>query len=127
MLVSGEGLQRGPVDVLGARYGVEADCEPPAAILQALAQLFHLQITGSGRWLDGGPGWSRGWTSEDMDKNVLQFKKSEYVRRTAKELVDNCIETLTHIKNLAAEKIKAPTPRKQDSFSAGQVNPDMNV
>ena len=62
-----------------------------------------------------------------MDKNVLQFKKSEYVNRTAKELVDNCMETLAQIKNLVAEKIKAPTPRKQDSFSAGMVNPDMNV
>lgn len=72
-------------------------------------------------------GWSRGWTAEDMDKNVLQFKKSEYVKRTAKEMVDNCIETLTHIKKLASEKIKAPTPRRQDSFSAGMVNPDMNV
>src|SRR5258705_12703245 len=72
-------------------------------------------------------GWSRGWTAEDMDKNVMLFKKSEYVKRTAKEMVDNCIETLSQIKNLAAEKIKAPTPRKQDSVSAGMVNPDMNV
>jgi len=32
--VSGEGLQRGPVDVLGARYGVEGDFQGTAAILQ---------------------------------------------------------------------------------------------
>lgn len=36
-------------------------------------------------------GWSRGWTAEDMDKNVMQFKKSEYILRTSKELVDNCV------------------------------------
>ena len=72
-------------------------------------------------------GWSRGWTAEDMDKNVLQFKQSEYIRRTSKAIVDNCLETLTQIKNMASDKIKAPKPHKQDSFSAGMVNPDMNV
>jgi nitrite reductase/ring-hydroxylating ferredoxin subunit/multimeric flavodoxin WrbA len=72
-------------------------------------------------------GWSRGWTAEDMDKNVLQFKKSEYIQRTAKEMVDNCIESLAQIKNMAAGKIKAPKPHKEDSLSAGIVNPDMNV
>ena len=72
-------------------------------------------------------GWSRGWAAEDMDKNVLQFKQSEYIRRTSKEIVDNCLETLTHIKNMASDKIKAPKPHKQDSFSADLVNPDMNV
>jgi hypothetical protein len=42
-------------------------------------------------------------------------------------MIDNCVETLSQIKNLATEKIKAPKPHKQDSFSAGIVNPDMNV
>ena len=45
-------------------------------------------------------GWSRGWTAEDMDKNVLQFRQSEYIQRTAKEMVDNCIETLGQIKHI---------------------------
>lgn len=72
-------------------------------------------------------GWSRGWTAEDMDKNVLQFKKSEYIKRTAKEMVDNCIETLSRIKNMTAVKIKAPKPHKEDSLSADLPNPDMNV
>jgi nitrite reductase/ring-hydroxylating ferredoxin subunit/multimeric flavodoxin WrbA len=72
-------------------------------------------------------GWSRGWTAEDMDKNVMQFKKSEYVKRTAKEMVDNCIESLSQIKNVHAEKIKAPNPHKGDSFTADLENPDMNV
>ena len=72
-------------------------------------------------------GWSRGWTAEDMDKNVLQFKKSEYIQRTAKEMVDNCIETLCQVKNIHAETMKAPKPHKQDSLTAGLPNPDMNV
>jgi nitrite reductase/ring-hydroxylating ferredoxin subunit/multimeric flavodoxin WrbA len=72
-------------------------------------------------------GWSRGWIAEDMDKNVLLFKKSEYIQRTAKELVDNCLETLAQIKHTHSGIVKAPTPHKDDSPSAGIVNPDMNV
>jgi nitrite reductase/ring-hydroxylating ferredoxin subunit/multimeric flavodoxin WrbA len=72
-------------------------------------------------------GWSRGWTAEDMDKNVLQFKRSEYIQRTTKELIDNCIETLCQVKNIHHENMKAPTPHKQDSFSADLINPDMNM
>jgi nitrite reductase/ring-hydroxylating ferredoxin subunit/multimeric flavodoxin WrbA len=72
-------------------------------------------------------GWSRGWTAEDMDKNVLQFKQSEYVKRTAREMVENCIETLSQIKQMQTEKIKAPKPHKEDSLTAGLQNPDMNV
>jgi nitrite reductase/ring-hydroxylating ferredoxin subunit/multimeric flavodoxin WrbA len=72
-------------------------------------------------------GWSRGWTAEDMDKNILQFKKSEYIKRTAKEIVDNCLETLAQIKHVHTEKIKAPKPHKEDSLTAGMINPDMNV
>lgn len=72
-------------------------------------------------------GWSRGWTAEDMDKNVLQFKRSEYIQRTAKELVDNSIETLCQVKHIHTEIMKAPKPHKQDSLSADMVNPDMNL
>ena len=72
-------------------------------------------------------GWSRGWTAEDMDKNVLQFKRSEYIQRTAKELVDNSIETLCQVKHIHHENMKAPKPHKQDSLTADLVNPDMNV
>ena len=72
-------------------------------------------------------GWSRGWTAEDMDKNVLQFKRSEYIQRTAKEMVDNCIETLAQIKHVHTENMKAPKPHKQDSLTADMVNPDMNI
>ena len=72
-------------------------------------------------------GWSRGWTAEDMDKNVLQFKRSEYVQRTARELVDNSIETLCQVKHIHHENMKAPKPHKQDSLTADLINPDMNV
>ncbi len=72
-------------------------------------------------------GWSRGWTAEDMDKNVMQFKKSGYIQRTVKEIVDNCMETLCQVKNIHPEKIKAPNPHREDSFTAGLINPDMNV
>ncbi len=72
-------------------------------------------------------GWSRGWTAEDMDKNVLLFKKSEYIERTTKEIVDNCVETLAGIKKMDHKKIKAPKPHKNDSLSAHIENPDMNL
>ena len=72
-------------------------------------------------------GWSRGWTAEDMDKNVMQFKKSEYVKRTTEELVDNCVESLAKIKGIDFTKIVAPKPHRQDSLSAGVENPDMNL
>lgn len=72
-------------------------------------------------------GWSRGWTAEDMDKNVLQFKKSEYIQRTTREMVDNCVETLGQVKHIHHENMKAPKPHKQDSLTADLINPDMNV
>src|SRR4030095_12434506 len=72
-------------------------------------------------------GWARGWTAEDMDKNVLQFKRSEYIQRTAKELVDNSIETLCQVKHIHHENMKAPKPHKQDSLTADIINPDMNM
>jgi multimeric flavodoxin WrbA len=72
-------------------------------------------------------GWSRGWTAEDMDKNILQFKKSAFVERSAKELVDNSIETLYSIKKTPLLKLKAPKPHKQDSLTNEMDNPDMNI
>jgi len=72
-------------------------------------------------------GWSRGWTAEDMDKNILQFKKSQYIERTSKEIIDNCVETLTQIKNIRSENIHPPKPKRKDSLSAEVDNPDMNI
>src|SRR4030095_4113700 len=36
-------------------------------------------------------GWSRGWTAEDMDRNIISFKKSKYIERSTQELIDNCV------------------------------------
>ncbi len=72
-------------------------------------------------------GWSRGWTAEDMDKNVMQFKKSEYIKRTSMEMVDNCVEMLKQIKNVNSANIHAPLPKRSDSLSAGMENKDMNI
>ena len=57
----------------------------------------------------------------------MQFKRSEYIQRTAKEMVDNCLETSSQIKHIHSEKMKAPKPHKQDSLTADLINPDMNV
>jgi nitrite reductase/ring-hydroxylating ferredoxin subunit/multimeric flavodoxin WrbA len=72
-------------------------------------------------------GWSRGWVAEDMDKNVMQFKKSQFVDRSTREIVDNCIETLKAMKSTPAQQLKAPKPNKKDSWSAEIENPDMNM
>jgi nitrite reductase/ring-hydroxylating ferredoxin subunit/multimeric flavodoxin WrbA len=72
-------------------------------------------------------GWSRGWTAEDMDKNVLQFKKSEYIKRTSMEIVDNCVEMLKQIKNVNSANINAPLPKPSDSLSSEIENKDMNM
>jgi multimeric flavodoxin WrbA len=72
-------------------------------------------------------GWSRGWTSEDMDKNVLQFKKSEYIKRTANEIVDNSVEVLKQIKKVDTGNIHPVIPRRTDSLSFDLENKDMNI
>lgn len=72
-------------------------------------------------------GWSRGWTAEDMDKNVMQFKKSQYIKRTSMEIVDNCVELLKQIKNVNSSIINAPLPKPSDSLSSEIENKDMNL
>ena len=72
-------------------------------------------------------GWSRGWTAEDMEKNVMQFKKSEYINRTTREIVDNCVEVLKQMKGIDASRIHAPKPHRKDSLSSEMDSPDMNI
>jgi nitrite reductase/ring-hydroxylating ferredoxin subunit/multimeric flavodoxin WrbA len=72
-------------------------------------------------------GWSRGWTAEDMDQNVLQFKKSEYIKRTSKEIIDNCVGMLKQIKNENSATIQGPTPKSTDSQSDKIKNKDLNL
>lgn len=72
-------------------------------------------------------GWSRGWTAEDMDKNIMQFKKSEYIKRTTIEMVDNCVEVLKQIKKVDSTHIRAPKPRRNDSLSIDVENTSQNI
>lgn len=72
-------------------------------------------------------GWSRGWTAEDMDKNILQFKKSEYIKRSSKDLIDNCVEMIKQLKGIDRTGINAPLPKPADSPSFGIENKDMNI
>ena len=55
------------------------------------------------------------------------YGEREYIQRTAKEMIDNCLETSRQIKNMPDEKRKAPKPHKEDSLTADLINPDMNL
>ncbi len=62
-------------------------------------------------------GWSRGWVSEDMERNVAAFSKSRYVERSVKELVDNSIWLSKQIKTTPCEKVMPPLPKISDAPS----------
>ena len=72
-------------------------------------------------------GWSRGWTSEDMDKNVMQFKKSEYIKRTAIEIIDNAVEVSKQIKKINNDNIHSIKPKRSDSLTFDIENKEMNI
>src|SRR4026207_968679 len=56
-------------------------------------------------------GWSRGWTAEDMENNVIQFSKSRYINRSVKDLVDNSIKLLQQIKTDPCKGVSSPQPK----------------
>jgi len=56
-------------------------------------------------------GWSRGWTAEDMENNVIQFSKSRYINRSVKDLVDNSIKLLQQIKTDPCKVVSSPQPK----------------
>lgn len=60
-------------------------------------------------------GWSRGWTSEDMENNVIQFKKSRYIKRSVQELVTNSVQLSRQIKLMDCENIKTPKPTSKEA------------
>ncbi len=60
-------------------------------------------------------GWSRGWTAEDMDHNIAQFKKSKYIERSVTELVDNCVCLSKQIKTNPVEHMRTPLPRIEEA------------
>jgi len=53
-------------------------------------------------------GWSRGWTAEDMENNVAEFKKSQYLAQTIKEFVNRSVLLSQQIKGIDCAKIKEP-------------------
>ena len=65
-------------------------------------------------------GWSRGWTAEDMDRNIAAFQKSKYIDRSVKELVDNCVCLSTQIKLNPVERMNTPLPQIEDAPSMAE-------
>jgi nitrite reductase/ring-hydroxylating ferredoxin subunit/multimeric flavodoxin WrbA len=62
-------------------------------------------------------GWSRGWTAEDMDRNIQLFAKSKYIDRSVKELIDNCVRLSRQVKHEPTVKMNSPLPRIHDAPS----------
>ena len=62
-------------------------------------------------------GWSRGWVAEDMEENVREFKDAGYVRRSAEELVTNCVSLSRRLKNEHDETTGTPLPSIGESPS----------
>lgn len=60
-------------------------------------------------------GWSRGWIAEDMERNVQQFQKSTYIKRSLTELVTNSILLSKQIKQMDCEKMSSPKPGIRDA------------
>jgi nitrite reductase/ring-hydroxylating ferredoxin subunit/multimeric flavodoxin WrbA len=48
-------------------------------------------------------GWSRGWTAEDMENNVAEFKKSQHLAQTVQELVNRSVLLSRQIKGISAQ------------------------
>jgi nitrite reductase/ring-hydroxylating ferredoxin subunit/multimeric flavodoxin WrbA len=55
-------------------------------------------------------GWSRGWIAEDMENNVVAFRKSKYMQRSIRELVTNSITLSRQVKHLDASAMHTPKP-----------------
>lgn len=62
-------------------------------------------------------GWSRGWVAEDMEENVREFRDAGYVRRSAEELVTNCVSLSRRLKHEHAETKGTPLPNIGESPS----------
>ena len=60
-------------------------------------------------------GWSRGWIAEDMENNVAEFKKSQYLTQAVKELVNHSVLLSRQIKGIDCAQIKAAKPHVGDS------------
>lgn len=60
-------------------------------------------------------GWSRGWLAEDMERNVEQFRKSKYIKRSVSELVSNSVLLSKQVKLMDSSEIRTPKPRISES------------
>ena len=65
-------------------------------------------------------GWSRGWTAEDMDRNIAAFQKSKYIDRSVQELVDNCVCLSSQIKRNPVEHMSTPLPKIHEAPSMAE-------
>lgn len=62
-------------------------------------------------------GWSRGWTAEDMERNVKLFEKSRYIKRSIRDLIDNDIKLLGQLKGDPSVSIASPQPKISEAPS----------
>jgi multimeric flavodoxin WrbA/nitrite reductase/ring-hydroxylating ferredoxin subunit len=67
-------------------------------------------------------GWSKGWTAEDMENNIIQFSKSRYVTRSVKDLVDNDTKLLHQIKGDPCKTVSSPQPKIMDAPSKIKID-----
>lgn len=55
-------------------------------------------------------GWSRGWVAEDMENNIVAFRKSKYMERSIKDLVTNSVTLSRQVKQYDESKLHTPKP-----------------
>lgn len=55
-------------------------------------------------------GWSRGWIAEDMENNIVAFRKSKYMERSIRELVANSVKLSRQVKHIDVKDLHAPKP-----------------
>jgi nitrite reductase/ring-hydroxylating ferredoxin subunit/multimeric flavodoxin WrbA len=67
-------------------------------------------------------GWSRGWTAEDMERNVKLFARSRYIKRSVRDLIDNDIKLLRQLKGDPCLRIASPQPKISEAPSKIKID-----
>ena len=67
-------------------------------------------------------GWSRGWTAEDMERNVKLFARSRYIKRSVRDLIDNDIKLLRQLKGDPCLHIASPQPKISEAPSKIKID-----
>lgn len=62
-------------------------------------------------------GWSRGWTAEDMERNVKIFARSRYIKRSVRDMIDNDIKLMRQLKGDPCLRIASPQPKISEAPS----------